>query len=395
VEPFCFSDGGKLKLTITDFKLSKPLENKGEGGESKIGFLIRRNEKGSYSSANVVDYAGEGCIWNTKKDSDKVIELRHDKKNLTTEETIGTGLGGLYIIFFSNCQRVPVSFDLHMQMENVGPIYVGAGDVYLSFVFGGSTLAFMIALALWLAVSLRFRKDVHKIHLMMGALVAVKMVATLLQAISEHFKAANGSGSGWATAYYVINSLKGFMLFTVIVLVGTGWSLMKPFLSDRDKKILFLVLPLQLMVNIAVVIIEQMPPGSQGWLTWRDALHLFDIVCCCAILFPIVWSIRHLREASQTDGKAARNMQKLTLFREFYIMVVSYIYFTRIVVYLMGATLPCHYSWVSVLTSECATLLFYSVTGYKFRPAGETAYIALDKDEDDEDIEEGEQMTER
>ena len=28
---------------------------------------------------------------------------------------------------------------------------------------------------------------------------------------------------------------------------------MKPFLSDRDKKILFLVLPLQLLVNIAVV----------------------------------------------------------------------------------------------------------------------------------------------
>jgi Lung seven transmembrane receptor len=57
-----------------------------------------------------------------------------------------------------------------------------------------------------------------------------------------------------------------------------------------------------------------------------------DIICCCAILFPIVWSIKHLREASQTDGKAARSLHKLTLFRQFYVMVVSYIYFTRIVV---------------------------------------------------------------
>ncbi len=60
-----------------------------------------------------------------------------------------------------------------------------------------------------------------------------------------------------------------------------------------------------------------------------------DIICCCAILFPIVWSIKHLREASHTDGKAARNLEKLTLFRQFYVMVVVYIYFTRIVVYLL------------------------------------------------------------
>ena len=69
--------------------------------------------------------------------------------------------------------------------------------------------------------------------------------------------------------------------------------------------------------------------------TWTQILHLVDIVCCCAVLFPIVWSIKHLREASQTDGKAARSLHKLTLFRQFYVMVVSYIYFTRIVVYLL------------------------------------------------------------
>ena len=42
------------------------------------------------------------------------------------------------------------------------------------------------------------------------------------------------------------------MLFTVIVLVGTGWSLMKPFLSDRDKKILFVVLPLQVSMRTSM-----------------------------------------------------------------------------------------------------------------------------------------------
>jgi len=43
-----------------------------------------------------------------------------------------------------------------------------------------------------------------------------------------------------------------------------------------------------------------------------------------------VWSIRHLQDASQTDGKATISLEKLKLFRHFYIMVVVYIYFTRL-----------------------------------------------------------------
>ena len=41
-------------------------------------------------------------------------------------------------------------------------------------------------------------------------------------------------------------------------------------------------------------------PAVQG-----DILHLVDIICCCAVLLPIVWSIRHLRQAAGADGKGA------------------------------------------------------------------------------------------
>ena len=75
--------------------------------------------------------------------------------------------------------------------------------------------------------------------------------------------------------------------------------------------------------NVALVIFEETAPGSRAWLTWRDVLHLVDIICCCAILFPIVWSIRHLKDAAGADGKAADTLGKLTLFRQFYVMVVA------------------------------------------------------------------------
>ena len=61
-------------------------------------------------------------------------------------------------------------------------------------------------------------------------------------------------------------------------------------------------------------------------------------------------------------------MVKLTLFRQFYVMVVSYIYFTRIVVYLLKSTTPYQYEWTADLASELATLAFYIATGLKFRP---------------------------
>ena len=34
---------------------------------------------------------------------------------------------------------------------------------------------------------------------------------------------------------------------------------------------------------------------------------LVDLVCCGTVLFPIVWSIRHLQEATKVDGKVVNN----------------------------------------------------------------------------------------
>lgn len=96
-------------------------------------------------------------------------------------------------------------------------------------------------------------------------------------------------------------------------------------------------------------------------------------------------SIRHLRDASATDGKAAKNLAKLrcvaacepmstipcstpsspcSVFRLFYVMVFSYIYVTRIVVFLISSTIPFRNVWLGALFEELATLIFYFTTGY-------------------------------
>jgi len=89
------------------------------------------------------------------------------------------------------------------------------------------------------------------------------------------------------------------------------------------------------LANVAEIIIEESDVGNLRRETSRDMFILVDLVCCGAILFPVVWSIRHLEEVARTNDKAAMNLRKLMLFKHFYIMIVFYIYFTRIIMYIL------------------------------------------------------------
>lgn len=253
--------------------------------------------------------------------------------------------------------------------------------------FGFISLCWAILFSVWVYQLLTHRENVKKIHYMMTLVVICKFLSIFFEAIKFHMMKVDGDAHGWNIAYYIFTFFKGITMFTTILLIGTGWSLFKPFLTEKDKRIVAVVIPLQILTNIAMIYVEEHVRGSQGWLTWRDLLHLMDIACCCAILFPIVWSIKHLRDAASTDGKAGRNLERLRLFRQFYIMVVSYIYFTRIVVFLLGATLPFGYSWIGTFIYECASLAFFTLTGYRFQPVDNNPYLQVADSDDEDDVE--------
>jgi hypothetical protein len=69
-------------------------------------------------------------------------------------------------------------------------------------------------------------------------------------------------------------------------------------------------------------------------------------------------------------------------------MVIIYIYFTRIAVFLLSATIPFYLLWLGPFSTELATFLFFVITGYKFRPAIDNPYLAV-RTEDDEGEEYG------
>ncbi len=46
------------------------------------------------------------------------------------------------------------------------------------------------------------------------------------------------------------------------------------FLADREKKILMVVIPLQVMAEVAIIVLDEDTPAARNWFTWMNILHL-------------------------------------------------------------------------------------------------------------------------
>lgn len=299
---------------------------------------------------------------------------------------------GLYNLYFHSCpnyvegRSVGVDFSIRIEEKNNGN-YLSAGEMPLPALYFMMSLLFFLSGCFWVFILVKSNHTVFKIHYLMAILVYLKSLSLLFHAINYHFIDANGEHvATWAILFYLTHLLKGSVLVITIVLIGTGWTFIKHLLSERDKKIFMIVIPLQVLENVIKVIIEESEESDVEHRTWLDVFMLIDLLCCGAILFPVVWSIRYLQEASQIDGKAAINLRKLKLFRHFYIMIVCYIYFTRIIVCLLQMTVSFQYEWLDEMFREMVTYVFFVLTGYKFRPASANPYFQLSTEEDDHDI---------
>ncbi|KAG7028207.1 hypothetical protein SDJN02_09387, partial [Cucurbita argyrosperma subsp. argyrosperma] len=381
---FGFNHGGRLELNVSHLALSDPNPDL---DLAKVGFFLCTRE----SWLHVIQQLEEGEIpCALQSDLIKPVFAFNSLKGRDQFDVLYSETDAdQYTLVFANClQQLRVSMDVRSAMYNLegkngGRDYLSAGKTILPRIYFLLSLIYFSLAVVWIHVLYKKRLTVYGIHFFMLAVVILKALNLLCEAEDKSYIKRTGSAHGWDVLFYIFSFLKGITLFTLIVLIGTGWSFLKPYLQDKEKKVLMIVIPLQVVANIAQVVIDETGPFDQEWVTWKQVFLLVDVVCCCAVLFPIVWSIKNLREAARSDGKAAVNLMKLTLFRQYYIVVICYIYFTRVVVYALETITSYRYLWTSVVAGELATLAFYAFTGYKFKPEAHNPYFVVDDEEEE------------
>ncbi|KAL9994389.1 putative transmembrane protein GPR107/GPR108 [Helianthus debilis subsp. tardiflorus] len=383
LDEFGFTHTGRLELNVTNLSFSSPPPD-----PSNLGFFLCTRD----SWLHVLQQIEDGDV-TCALQSDVIKHVYTFTSDSLTSKSLNQFYlqqdADQYTLVFANClPQIKVTMDVRSAMYNLdgrsrSRDYLSAGITVLPRVYFLFSLVYFTLAAVWISVLYKKRLTVFGIHIFMLAVVVLKALNLLCEAEDKSYIKRTGSAHGWDVLFYIFSFLKGITLFTLIVLIGTGWSFLKPYLQDKEKKVLMIVIPLQVVANIAQVVIDESGPYAQDWVTWKQVFLLVDVICCCAILFPIVWSIKNLREAARTDGKAAVNLMKLTLFRQYYVVVICYIYFTRVVVYALETITSYKYLWTSVVAAELATLAFYVFTGYNFKPEAHNPYFAVDDDEEE------------
>lgn len=347
--------------------------------------------------AEAVDVPGTFNLSSRKQLTLDLGEI-HGTYNFSFRMVFGSEAEGLYSLKFHYCQNrepgIDRAYSFAVEVTEKNPDgYLSAAEIPLSRLYLYMAGVFFTAALVWVYNLMKHSYSVFKIHWLMAALAFTKSTSLVFHSINYYFINTEGHPiEGWAVMYYITHLLKGALLFITLALIGTGWAFVKYILSDKEKKIFMIVIPLQVLANVAYIIIESTEEGSSEYYVWKEILFLVDLICCGAILFPVVWSIRHLQEASSTNGNDAMYLEKLKLFRHYYVMIVCYIYFTRIIAILLKITMPFRWQWCYEFLVEVSTLIFFVLTGYKFRPASNNPYLQLPQDKDD--VENDEVVTE-
>ncbi|PKU35483.1 hypothetical protein llap_14213 [Limosa lapponica baueri] len=321
---FGFFKDGFMKVSVSNLSLKPPVGSDDKNGLS-VGFSLDRTRNDGFST-----YL-------------KIVEQEHhihnDRGTFSFQfffNISSDNQEGLYSLYFHKCvsssglTNDQQLFSLDIEITEKNPeSYLSAGEIPLPKLYISMAIFFFLSGTVWIHI-LRKRR------------------------------------------------LKGALLFITIALIGTGWAFIKHILSDKDKKIFMIVIPLQVLANVAYIIIESTEEGTTEYGLWKEILFLVDLLCCGAILFPVVWSKPYtvlvafcqgwempskkfalptcpFSYSSQNAaallrlrafGYAAINLAKLKLFRHYYVMIVCYIYFTRIIAILIKIAVPFQWKWL-------------------------------------------------
>ena len=171
---------------------------------------------------------------------------------------------GHWALVFYKC-GMKVTSDTNLKVvitEKNGDSFLQVGDAILPQFYVSLSLVFFVLLLKWAHWMKENKMHLHKIHFLMALTLVLKSAALLFEGLRYYYYRDHGDMSPlYDTMYYMFTIFKGTLVFSLVVLIGSGWSFLKPHLADRDKKVLMCVIPLQLSMSIVSIIIDEYSSG--------------------------------------------------------------------------------------------------------------------------------------
>ncbi|KAH7851238.1 hypothetical protein Vadar_008951 [Vaccinium darrowii] len=232
------------------------------------------------------------------------------------------------------------------------------------------------------------RRFIRKIHVLMTILVIFKSLNLFFEAEEKHYIKVTGTPHGWDLWMYLFYSLKALLLITIIMLIGSGWTIMKPVLQAKEKKVLAVGIAIQLVGTIAHIFSDEFGPSNSQYLYSTIVFFLVDCAGFYVVYTPIYSSAQALKEAAKTDGSAARDLGKLRLLASFNNCLsvfwafkwMAWLYFHQI------SPDNCGLEWLVVTSVETVTFGFYIGFFELFRPREQNEYFAVEEEFEDEEM---------
>jgi G protein-coupled receptor 107 len=414
IEPFGFYEGGKISITVRDVSAT-PI-NAGH----VMGFVIFPTMSIADINANVKVLAEtQLCALDAAPPGARALNMSDRKLWTYFHENDVIEGGGMFDLLFTHClpvnsgntmsadsimnggplslrrnlastEPVTVSFTLEVIFVNPGENYLSAGDIPLPGLFGFMTVAFAGTAVFWVWWLRKNQADVHRVHHLMTLLICVKALQLMFEALMYHYIAVTGHNSAWNAMFYIFTILKTCIMALVAILVATGWSILRPFLTQREKTVLACALWLQIIANTAIIVTDEIAPGSLTYLEFSYLFYIADLLAAVAVVVPLHWSVKQLHQTyasgagADTSAKTQETLDRLVAMRAFYTTTLVYVYVTRLLLWLLSQGVSYRYTWLPPFLEEVVCLAYYVWTGYKFKPSLENAYLRVSQDDDED-----------
>jgi hypothetical protein len=271
IEKFGFRAGGKLQLNVsltdsTGIGAVYPIKAMGlvitVSKAEFVNFNFQKDKCPLTGGTAALNTPGDGKGLTRWYDPHPLQNGRLAVDLDVTEET-----AGLWSLYWVVCASQPPKYSISLSLAqwNVLPngqkSFLPTGELPLPYIYGTFTIVCLALFFFWIGYFLCAKnRKINLVHYMMTVLLFFKVLALFCQSFMYGTMARSGDAQGWNIAYYVFQSARAVALFTVVLMIGTGFSFLKAYLTDSDKRLFFIVLPAQ------VISFAALPSSSQSCL---------------------------------------------------------------------------------------------------------------------------------